>query len=267
METYGVSFEGFEPWWEKETYDDVVKNKIPNCETTLATAKRDLEELKRVTRAVEELRKPMLGMKDLAERAEAIVRESVVSKDCRMHELLRTGSEDSQKLLKGYEEYHKWLKDDCLVNCENIGDLYAWMEDIVKHDYKLYDGLVDEVSVELDFWRLTVETAKIEYLFENAEKKYKAKVCRDAVRDLVSLMDNGQAYLKWLENSHIRYSEEQLASRKKNVKAIMDDMNKLLGFYKKMKAYIADHGIDKALVQYEKAKTGPSRKASEGVKD
>jgi len=47
-----------------------------------------------------------------------------------------------------------------------------------------------------------------------------------------------------------------LLSRKKNVKAIIDDLNKLLGFYKKMKAYIADHGIDKALVQYEKAKQG-----------
>jgi len=263
METYGVNMDGFEPWCGRELYDDVVKDRIPGYEESIVGVTKEFEGVKRTLRSVEELRKPMLGMKGLAEKAAAIVGESVVAKDCRMNELLRKGSEEFQKLLTAFEAYHKWLKEDCLSMCACCEEMYAELEEGLQSDFRLYEGLIEETKVKRDFWRLMADTAKVEYLFENADKKYKAKVCRDAVRDLSALQEKGRAYLKWLENSHVNFSEEQLARQVKNVKEIMDEMRPVLSFYKKLKACIAERGIDGALVRYEKFKRDQKAKEAD----
>ena len=246
METYGVSFAGFEPWCGQDTISTINEKVIPSLVENLNGYNSEIAGCKNQLKVLEPLRDAAVRMLD-----------------------------DQNLILKKFDEpfpgYGKTVREVCTrpkvgIDRDKVKKYLEWLETSKEHldsaacqfmliyectlaDLQEYEGIVQEVSAGLEFYRHFLEVVKINWIFDHADHKYRTKICREAVKELTGMIAKGEAYVQWMKKSN--YEEDQ-SSNIRVAEKLIEQTRPQLKEYKRLKTALSGPNGEEAARMYDK---------------
>lgn len=242
METYGVSFEGFEPSCGWAMYKHTEEELIPNL-------KAEVERWRVRRDAAANERASLKGLKaDLEEMTKS--RESLVGKlrakisgsETTVDDVMPLGVKEAEvETRSSWQELSSWL-DAAKSPIEQIGLFYKHASERADYNLSFFENLVESTEVDIRFWERTLELQRAYWVFEKAEHKYKTKICRELVKALADYIGDCREQLGRYDRE-----EDKKSALYEDIEWLFNQAQEDLAYYRQIKADIAAVGIEEAL--------------------
>ena len=104
----------------------------------------------------------------------------------------------------------------------------------------------------IDFWDAAADVYVCDYIFENAEMKYKMKVCRDIIKTMPEIIRSGEAFLNRCDAQKFDFGQNHERVIEMAEEAVGGAMNRL-DFYRNVRSMAEDSGIAAAFAEWKRA--------------
>jgi hypothetical protein len=250
METYGVSLESFLKTAAGTVYADIHDKILPylrkqesDCLGALDSQRRILKELDGFRNRLEFVRTELA---DLSQKAEG----EICGRPFRKAVALRIKPEENDsKVDAACEAFARWsgnsvaatdgfaVHDACATNTEGV---------------KCMKEFSAVFRMAIDFWNDAADIYICDYVFENAEMKFKIKICRDIIKAMPIIIRSGEAFLNRCDAQKFDFGKNHERVIEMAEEAVGGAKNRL-GFYRKVRSMAEDSGIAAAFAEWRRS--------------
>ena len=247
MDTFGVSFEHFDPDCGYEKYCDIRDRLIGDCRTEMDRYVKELPIAEKELAAINSFKANVeTTQKALAEMSKAFPLKPD-GLDMTTGELLATGGdhENDVSSREKSECVGKWICESqesvrkAAELCERSGMLAACKVDILRER-------IDGWGKAIDFWESYLEVQRGNFVFFNADNKYKPKVCREMCKLVVAFAAKCDTFRTTCERES-RERGETSVDYGGLVEYVFEENARMIKFYRRMKTEIAEFGVEEAM--------------------
>ncbi len=249
VETYGVNFEGFEPCCGWPSYNDWVEKIIPCEKSELALWQKILEDRQKKLATIKEIQSELGAIKNGCQRLLARFVQQETRPEYAIMQQVHEKLKHSKSVVSVdvSSEVRSWLVQ-ADPSVERFEGLYAMSIELVEKAVAEAATIVEELKNCLRFWEHALEVMKMHYVFEQAEMRYKTKICREIVKELTNFCAEGRCLTWWMQTSeHGR--EVAGTAMDEDAQWLLENAEEDLKYYRQIKADIAANGLEVALKQ------------------
>ena len=242
METYGVSFEGFEPSCGWPLYKYVEEELIPylKAEVERWRERRDAAADERA--ALKGLKASLEGMMKSREGLVAKLQAKIPGSETKVNDVMPLGVKEAEvETSSTWQELASWL-DEAKSSLEQIALFYKHACERAEFNLDFFENCLVSTEIDIRFWERTLELQRAYWVFEKAELKYKTKICRELVKALGDYIGDCREQLGRFEGkdcSSLAHHED--------LEWLLNEAEADLAYYRQIKADIAEVGIEEAL--------------------
>lgn len=242
METYGVSFEGFEPSCGWAMYKHTEEELLPNLKAEVVRwrVRRDDAASERV--ALKGLKADLEGMAKSREGLAVKLQAKISGSDTKVNDVIPLGVKEAEaETQSSWQELSSWL-DAAKLPIEQLGLFYKHACERVDYNLGFFENLVESTEVDIRFWERTLELQRAYWVFERAEHKYKTKICRELVKALSDYIGDCREQMGRYDRE-----EDKKTALYEDIQWLFNEAQKDIVYYRQIKADIAAVGIEEAL--------------------
>ena len=249
METYGVSFANYKPNWGE--LDELLTTRIiPSHERSLALARKNLAECRNVMTRLQKMRELSHQVCTGCDSLIQLLKEKIEATNFIVEDIVCP-----EEAPKSERKYYRGLMDGVEKFDRHAGDVAVYFDmaaDNFEAELVIQEAAVTEIESALVFWRSTMSVSKIDWIFDQAEVKFRTKICREAVKELSAYIDKGKAYIKWMNNSTF---EQDYSTSIELAEKLLERAEQDLENYKMMKRVISEVGVAEASRRWDGLRT------------
>lgn len=242
METYGVSFDGFEPSCGWAMYKHTEEELIPNLKAEVERwrARRDGAANERT--ALKGLKADLEGMVKSRDGLVGRLRAKISGGDTNVNDVMPLGVKEADvKTQSSWQDLAVWL-DAAKSPMEQIGFFYKHACERADYNLEFFEIMVESTVADIRFWERTLELQRAYWVFEKAEHKYKTKICRELVKALADYIGDCREQLGRYDRD-----EDKKTALYEDLEWLFNEAQKDLAYYRQIKADIAAVGVEEAL--------------------
>ena len=257
METYGVSFDGFQPTCGWQMYRNVEEHMIPNLKSEVERYRKLRDKASKELAALKSLEADVTGLCKGREGLAAKLRMHAGDDTATLSDLMTNGIATAQNDERAHwEGLVSWL-DESKSPVEQIASFYETA--CARTEYALHfcEECMTEYENAIRFWTQTLELERAHWVFEKAELKYKTKICREIVKSLSEYVGDCRAQLVWLETGHDAEVLKDTPMREE-LEWLLRESTADLAYYRQIKSDIAEFGVEDAIARSSRKVTPPS---------
>lgn len=253
METYGVSFDGFQPSCGWPMYKHVKEELIPQLEREVERwrARRDVAEGERT--ALKGLKPDIDGLVESREGLIAKLQATVSIGGAKIDDVMPLGVKEAEiETDVTWSELSSWLTD--------AEKPLGWISLFYKHAWERADRSLDlfqtcfeSTEADIRFWTHTLELQHAYWVFEKVERKYKTKACRELVKALADYIGECREQFGCFDTEESRSS-----ALYEEIEWLLKEAEADLAYYRQIKADIAELGVEEALKHSSRKITQPA---------
>ena len=247
METYGVSFEGFQPACGWSMYKNAEEHMIPNLKREVERYQKLRDEAGAELAVLKGLETDIKGLCKSREGLAAKLQSSVADSKDTVSTLIskRLHEAKGEPVVVLWEGLSDWL-EEAKPPIEQLAFLYEIACERAEANLRFYEGYVQEYENAIRFWSQTLELERVHWIFEKAALKYKAKICREIVKALGGYVGDCRAQLVWIDTGHDAEVLKHTPMRE-DVEWLLEEAEADLAYYRQIKADIAAVGVEEAI--------------------
>ena len=253
METYGVSFEGFEPSCGWPMYKHTEEELIPHLrnEAVRWRERRDAAASERT--AIKGIGADLEGMKKSRDGLVAKLGAKISGSETKVNDVMPKGVKEANvETSSSWDELASRL-DASKSPLEQIVLFYNHACERAAFNLDLYETCLVSTEMDIRFWERTLELQRAYWVFEKAELKYKTKVCRELVKALGDYIGDCREQLGRFDNE-----EDRSSALYEDIEWLLDEAEADLAYYRQIKADIAAVGVEEALRHSSRKVTPPA---------
>ena len=253
METYGVSFDGFQPSCGWPMYKHVKEELIPQLEREVERwrVRRDAAESERT--ALKGLKSDIDGLLESRAGLVAKLQTSISSGGAKVDDVMPLGVKEAEiETDVTWPELSSWLTDAA----NPLGRISFFYKHACKRadsSLDLLQNCFESTETDIHFWTRTLELQHAYWVFEKVERKYKTKVCRELVKALADYICDCREQLGRFDTEESRSS-----SLRDDIEWLLKEAEADLAYYRQIKADIAEVGVEEALKHSSRKITQPA---------
>jgi len=245
METYGVTFEHFQPDWGLENYRRIEQETVLKCRAILQEHERLL---KRSKAGLERLLTAKAAVKSLIQSAgelDSLVNAVSDGDAVSLHDLLACpeldlGKPEDVERKESLSRVEGWISQ-AKTRRSDIDSLFGFAQEVAEYKIQFGERQVREWLAMCEFYEKSLAVQRGGYVFDHAEKKFKTRICRDMIKLLSEVVRLGDI----VRNAIIKDDGGEV-EEDSSVTRLYDDATHLLKFYREFKALVADIGVENA---------------------
>ena len=253
METYGVSFDGFQPSCGWPMYKHVKEELIPQLEREVERwrARRDAAEgertaLKGLKADIDGLVKSRAGLVDK-------LQAPIAGGGVKVDDVMPLGVKEAEVETDGtWSELSSWLTD-AANPLGQISFFYKYACERADCKLDLLQNCFESTEADIRFWTRTLELQRAYWVFEKVERKYKTKACRELVRALADYIGDCREQLGSFDTE-----ESRLSVLYEDIEWLLKEAEADFAYYRQIKADIAVVGVEEALRHSSRKVTQPA---------
>ena len=258
METYGVSFEGFQPACGWSMYKNAEEHMIPNLKCEVEHYQKLRDKAGAELAALKGLETDIKGLCKSREGLVAKLQASVADSKDTVSDLISKHLHDAQgkSVVMLWDGLSDWL-EEARPPIEQLAFLYEIACERAKANFRFYEEYAQEYENAIRFWSQTLELERAHWVFENAALKYKTKICREIVKALGGYVCDCRAQLVWIETGRDADVLKHTPMRE-DVEWLLREAEADLAYYRQIKADIAAAGVEEAIKHSSRKITFPA---------
>ena len=259
METYGVSFDGFQPSCGWPMYKHVKEELIPQLKSEVERwrVRRDAAEGERT--ALKGLKADIDGLVKSRAGLVAKLQASISSGGAKVDDVMPLGVKEAEVETDcTWPELSSWLTD-AASPLGQISFFYKYACERAEGKLSLFQNCFESTDADIRFWTRTLELQHAYWVFEKVELKYKTKVCRELVKALADYIGDCREQLG-------RYDSEESRSSAlyEYIEWLLKEAEADLAYYRQIKADIAEVGVEEAIRNSSRKVTQPTTDIDNG---
>ena len=254
METYGVSFEGFEPSCGWPMYKHTEEELIPHLknEAVRWRERRDAAASERA--AIKGIGADLEGMMKSRDGLVAKLQAKISGSETKVNEVMPLGVKEAEvETSSTWQELSSWL-DESKTTIEQITFFYKHACERADTSLGLFENCLESTEIDIRFWERTLELQRAYWVFEKAELKYKTKICRELVKALGDYIGDCREQLGRFEGKDCSSSDLH-----EDIEWLLNEAEADLAYYRQIKADIAEFGVEEALRLSRRKVTPPGQ--------
>ena len=253
METYGVSFEGFQPSCGWPLYKYVEEELIPYLKAEVGRwrERRDAAADERV--ALKGLKTSLEGMMKSREGLVAKLQAKIPGSETKVNDVMPLGVKEAEvETSSTWQELASWL-DEAKSSLEQIALFYKHACGRADISLDLFENCFESTETDIRFWERTLELQRAYWVFEKAALKYKTKICRALVKALGDYIGDCCEQLGAAPKD-----EDSKSALHKDIGWLLNEAEADLAYYRQIKADIAEFGVEGAIARSSRKVTPPA---------
>ena len=253
METYGVSFEGFEPSCGWPMYKHTEEELIPHLknEAVRWRERRDAAASERT--AIKGIGADLEGMMKSRDGLVAKLGAKVPGRGTKVNDVMPLAVKEAKvetssswdeaevETSSSWDELASWL-DASKSSLEQIALFYKHACERAEFNLDFFENCLVSTEIDIQFWERTLELQHAYWVFEKAELKYKTKICRELVKALGDYIGDCREQLGRFEGKDCSSS-----ALHEDLEWLLNEAEADLAYYRQIKADIAEFGVEEAL--------------------
>ena len=253
METYGVSFEGFQPSCGWPMYKHAEEELIPSLKSEVVRWRGRRDAAVNECVALKGLKADIEGMMKSRAGLVAKLQTKISGCEAKVNDVMPLAVEAADiKTPSTWQELASWL-DKAKSPLEQISLFYKHACERAAFDLDTFENCLVSTEMDIRFWERTLELQRSYWVFEKAELKYKTKICRELVKALADYIGDCREQLGRYDG--VGSSKSSLYE---DVEWLLKEAEADLAYYRQIKADIAEVGIEEALRHSSRKITPPA---------
>ena len=242
METYGVSFEGFEPSCGWPMYKHTEEELIPYLKNEVVRWRERRDAAASERTAIKGIGADLEGMMKSRDGLVAKLGAKVPGSGTKVNDVMPLAVKEAKVATSSsWDELASWL-DASKSPLDQIALFYKYAYGRADFDLDFFENCLESTEIDIRFWERTLELQRAYWVFEKAELKYKTKICRELVKALSDYIGDCREQLGRFEGKDCSAS-----ALYEDIKWLFDEAEADLAYYRQIKADIAEVGIEEAL--------------------
>ena len=186
METYGVSFEGFQPSCGWPMYKHIEEDLIPHLKSEVVRWRERRNAAANEWTALKGLKDDVEGMMKSRGGLVSKLQAKISGSEERVNDVMPLGVKEAEvETSNTWQELASWL-DKARLPLEQIAIFYKHACERATFKLDLLENCLESTEIDIRFWERTLELQRAYWVFEKATLKYKTKICRELVKALDS---------------------------------------------------------------------------------
>ena len=254
METYGVSFEGFQPSCGWPMYKHTEEELIPYLKNEVMRWRERRDAAAKERAALKGLKADLEGMMKSRDGLVAKLQAKISGSETKVNDMMPLAVKAAEiKTSSTWQELASWL-DESKTPLEQIELFYKYACGRADFDLDFFENCLESAEIDIRFWERTLELQRAYWVFEKAELKYKTKICRELVKALSDYIGDCREQLG-------RFNEDEGAKTAlhEDIEWLFEEAEADLAYYRQIKADIAEVGIEEALRHSSRKVTPPGQ--------
>lgn len=254
METYGVSFEGFEPSCGWPMYKHTEEELIPHLKNEAVRWRERRDAAANERTAIKGIGADLEGMMKSRDGLVVKLGAKVPGSGTKVNDVMPLGIKEAEvETSSTWQELSSWL-DESKTTIEQIALFYKHACERADFDLNTFENCLESTEIDIRFWERTLELQRAYWVFEKAELKYKTKICRELVKALGDYIGDCREQLGRFDNE-----EDRSSALYEDIEWLLDEAEADLAYYRQIKADIAAVGIEEALRHSSRKVTPPGQ--------
>lgn len=252
METYGVSFEGFEPSCGWPMYKHTEEELIPHLrnEAVRWRERRDAAASERT--AIKGIGGDLEGMMKSRDGLVAKLGAKVSGSGTKVNEVMPLAVKEAKvETSSSWDELASWL-DASKSSLDQISLFYKHACERAEFNLDFFENCLVSTEIDIQFWERTLELQRAYWVFEKAELKYKTKICRELVKALGDYIGDCREQLGRFDGQ-----DDAESALREDIEWLLDEAEADLAYYRQIKADIAAVGVEEAIRHSSRKVTPP----------
>ena len=252
METYGVSFEGFEPSCGWPMYKHTEEELIPHLKNEVVRWRERRDAAASERTAIKGIGADLEGMMKSRNGLVAKLGAKVPGSGTKVNEVMPIAVKEAKvETSSSWDELASWL-DASKLSIDQIALFYKHACERAEFNLDLFENCLASTEIDIRFWERTLELQRAYWMFEKAELKYKTKICRELVKALVDYIGDCREQLGRFDNE-----EDRSSALYEDIEWLLDEAEADLAYYRQIKADIAAVGVEEAIRHSSRKVTPP----------
>ena len=253
METYGVSFEGFEPSCGWPMYKHTEEELIPYLKNEIVRWRERRDEAANERSALRGLKADLEGMMKSRDGLVAKLQGKVSGSETTVNDVMPLAVKAAKvETSSSWDELASWL-DESKLPLEQIALFYKHACERADFDLDFFENCLASAEIDIRFWERTLELQRAYWVFEKAELKYKTKICRELVKALVDYIADCREQLGRFDGK-----DDAESALHEDIEWLFDEAEADLAYYRQIKADIAAVGVEEAIRHSSRKVTPPA---------
>ena len=242
METYGVSFEGFQPSCGWPMYKHTEEELIPYLKNAVVQWRERRDAVANERAALKGLKADLEGMMKSRDGLIAKLQAKISSSETKVNEVMPLAVKEAKVATSSsWDELASWL-DASKSSLEQIALFYKHACERAEFNLDFFENCLVSTEIDIQFWERTLELQRAYWVFEEAELKYKTKICRELVKALGDYIGDCREQLGRFEGKDCSSS-----ALHEDIEWLLNEAEADLAYYRQIKADIAEFGVEEAL--------------------
>lgn len=259
METYGVSFDGFQPSCGWPMYKHVEEVLIPDLKCEIERWRARREEAANEWTALKGLNSDVDGLVQSRAGLVAKLQASISGREIKVNDVMPLGVKEAGIKTGGsWPELASWL-NEAATPLGQIAIFYKHACERAEFNLDFLQNCVESVELDIRFWTRTLELQRAFWVFEKVELKYKTKVCRELVKALGDYIGDCREQVRRFDNE-----ENRSSALYEDLEWLLREAEADIAYYRQIKADIAEFGVEEALRHSRRSVTQPTTEVNNG---
>ena len=253
METYGVSFEGFQPSCGWSMYKHIEEDLISHLKSEVVRWRERRDAAANEWAALKGLKDDVEGMMKSRDGFVAKLQAKISGSEATVNDVMPLGVKEAEvETRNSWQELASWL-DEASLPLEQIALFYKHACERATSKLDLLENCLESTEIDIRFWERTLELQRTYWVFEKAALKYKTKICRELVKALYSYIGDCREQLGRYEGK-----DSSASALHGDIEWLFNEAEADLAYYRQIKSDIAEVGIEEALRHSSRKVTPPS---------
>ena len=242
METYGVSFEGFEPSCGWPMYKHTEEELIPHLKNEVVRWRERRDAAASERTAIKGIGADLEGMMKSRDGLVAKLGAKVPGSGTKVNDVMPLAVKEAKvETSSSWDELASWL-DASKSSIDQIALFYKHACERAEFNLDLFENCLASTEIDIRFWERTLELQRAYWVFEKAELKYKTKICRELVKALADYLGDCREQLGRFEGK-----DSSSSALHEDLEWLLNEAEADFAYYRQIKADIAVVGIEEAL--------------------
>ena len=244
METYGVSFEGFQPSCGWPMYKHTEEELIPHLKNEVERWRERRDAAASERTAIKGIGADLEGMMKS--------RDGLPGSGTKVNDVMPLAVKEAKVATSSsWDELASWL-DASKSSLEQIALFYKHACERAEFNLDFFENCLVSTEIDIRFWERTLELQRAYWVFEKAELKYKTKICRELVKALGDYIGDCREQLGRFEGK-----DSSASALHEDIEWLLNEAEADLAYYRQIKADIAEFGVEEALRHSSRKVTPP----------
>ena len=252
METYGVSFEGFQPSCGWPMYKHTEEELIPYLKNAVVQWRERRDAVANERAALKGLKADLEGMMKSRDGLIAKLQAKIPGGATKVNDVMPLAVKAAKVETSGsWQELASWL-DEAKTPLEQIALFYKYACERADFDLGFFENCLESTEIDIRFWERTLELQRAYWVFEKAELKYKTKICREIVKALTDYIGDCREQLGRFDDE-----ESKKSAAYEDIEWLLKEAEADIAYYRQIKADISELGVEEAVAHSSRKITQP----------